>query len=84
MTAFTIHIENNEQLNAFKDLAKSLNMNFTISDNETHRLTSEIKSALDEGLIQIDENKIISHEDALKKLKQKHPKYFNNNANRMD
>ncbi len=39
-------------------------------------LSNEQKNAIDKGLIQIEEGKILAHESILSELKKRHSKYF--------
>lgn len=39
-------------------------------------LTYEQKNAIDKGLISLEEDKKIPHEQVMKHMKERHPKYF--------
>ncbi|MES2588257.1 MAG: hypothetical protein V4622_04700 [Bacteroidota bacterium] len=72
----TLDIKENKAI-AFLNFIQSLDF-VTIDEKvyEVITLTSKQKKAIDEGLKQIEEGKIISNENVMSELKNRHPKYF--------
>ena len=72
----TFQPSNMEEMKALKAIGKAFKMKFTLSENTDVKLNSEQKKAIDQGLQQIEEGKVISHDQAMTEIKNRHPKYF--------
>lgn len=78
--AFILHIDNtsNPRVKAFLAFVKTLDF-VSIEKKQAEKsktLTSEEKNAIDIGLKQIEEGKVIPHKQAMAELKNRHPRYF--------
>lgn len=71
------HPENEDEFEALKAVLKALKIKFVISKSKPDEiLTRDQKESIDEGLASIQSGKGISHENAMKEIKKRHPNYF--------
>lgn len=71
-----ININDDSKAKAFITFIKSLDFVTVKTKKEEQKISSEQKKAINQALEAVKQGNTIPHEQAMKSIKEKHPKYF--------